>query len=117
MGCGWKTVRGRRVRVGPVGAPVVGTSVMSLNVLNLLSILNIGFVAGSPEFTREDLSTATVRLWLNPESGYLLESRMSPGSPPMYRAISQAEATLWEAQGPTPAMIAHAFVPEEIPYY
>ena len=117
MGCSFRVVKGRRIRTGPVGAPVSAGLALSLSLGNLLSLLNLPSVAGSASFTAEELSGAVVRIYQNPETGYFLEARFTEDGPPMVRPISQAEATAWEAQTPTPAQIAHAFTPYEIPSY
>lgn len=113
MGCAWKTVRGRRTRVGPVGSPVSALAVSMLSVAEILDLLALPSVHASPEVTAVELEHAIVRVWRHPESGYYLESRWAPGAEMMLRPISQDEATLWTVKRPTSAMIARAFHPPE----
>lgn len=117
MGCVWKTVKGRRVRTGPVAGPVTATQTGLLDINAVLSLLKLPSVAGSARFTAHDLKDALVRIWRNPETGYFTEARFRSTAPPIYRPISQAEATAWEAGNPSEAMIAHAFTEYEIPSY
>jgi len=117
MGCRWITVKGKRVRTAPVGAADQSISLKFANLDELLAFAGISSVSGSPTFTAEDLKHATIRIWKTPEKGYFSEARFTPSSLPIYHSISQAEATLWETDNPTPHMIAHAFERTEPPDY
>lgn len=109
MGCSYKMVRGRRIKISASGPAVVAGGVQIFSVADLLNILNLPSVSGSATFTRGDLKDATFQLWLDPEKGYIVESRIRPGSPPQYHFVGQAEATRLEALVPDPSFIARMF--------
>jgi len=109
MGCRWVTRGGRRIREGPVGGAVTANLLASFSVADLLSEIKARMISGSPAFTAEELRDAVIRLWLDPEKGYIAEVRRHPSLPPVYRAITQAEATKLEVKRPTPSFLAHLF--------
>lgn len=117
MGCRWRTVGGKRVRTGPVSGPVNSTLVGSFNVTDLLHLLNISQVMGSPVFTSDELRQATFRLYLNSETGYWLEVKRGPGFPPGYWHITEQEAIALEGRNPAPSFIAHMFHWPEVPVH
>jgi len=97
------------MRVGPVGSSVNALSLSVIGVVGVMTIMKMLSVKGSAEFTLEELREATVRIWRDPEKGYFTEARFAPKSPPIYRPISPVEASAWQIERPTSAMIAHAF--------
>lgn len=115
MGCTWKTVRGRRIRTGPVGGPVAAGLLQQFSVADLLAEIQARMISGSPTFTAEELREAILRLWLDAEKGYIVEARRAPNLPPVYRAITQAEATKLEVGRPSGSFIARMFDWPEVP--
>lgn len=113
MGCRWTTIAGKRVRLGPIEAARPIERVKEESVRDRMAALGLVVVSASPELTIDDLRDAILRLWLSPETGYLMEARITPGAVPIYHAISQLEATAWEAGAPTPEFIARMFTPVE----
>ncbi len=93
--------------------PNLSANLGTFQIGSLMVSLNLSIVAASAELTAEELANAQVRLWRDPERGYILEARRSPTGPPIYHSIPQSEASLWEIQRPSAAMIARAFHPIE----
>lgn len=106
MGCRWTTVRGKRVRMGPAGPAVISAQLTIPTIASLMSGIGIEFLAFSPEVHIDELRNAVLRLWLDPEKGYMVEARMTPKAPPIYHSISQLEATSLESGRPTPELLA-----------
>ena len=113
MGCKWVMIAGKRTRVDAVEwarrAPIIKME----SVRERMAKLGLEVVSASPELTIDDLKDAVLRLWLDPEKGYIMEARITPGADPVYHAISQREATAWEAGMPSPEFIARMFSPVE----
>lgn len=113
MGCEWVTIAGRRMRVSAVEWPRRQEIIKMESVRERMAKLGLEVVSASPELTIDDLRDAVLRLWKDPETGYMMEARMTPGAAPIYHSISQLEATAWEAGTPTPEFIARMFTPVE----
>ena len=113
MGCAWKTIRGRRVRVGAAAPSRPLTSLEIGGLLDLLAGAGIKFVSLSPEVAVEELRDAVLRIWHDPETGYMAEVRTSPTAPPVYHKISDQEARLLQARRPPPQLMARLFAHEE----
>ena len=109
MGCSWKSIKGRRVRSGPVSSPVGSMAIGLAQIRDIMGMLGLTQVSASPGYTIEDLNEATVRIWLDQEKGYALEAKFNALAPPIIHYISQADANLWEIGRPRPEMIARAF--------
>lgn len=115
MGCRWKTVKGRRVRVDTVSGPLSTKLLAGFSVADLLGEIRARMVTGSPTFTVEELRDAVIRLYYDEEKGYYVEVRRHPSLPPVIRYITQAEATRLEVNRPSPEFIARIFDWPEIP--
>ena len=113
MGCEWTTIAGKRVKMSAVEAARPRERVKEENVRERMAKLGLVVVSASPELTIDDLRDAVLRLWLDPETGYMMEARMTPGATPIYHSISNLEATAWEAGTPTPEFIARMFSKDE----
>ena len=113
MGCEWITRDGKRVRVAPVEAARISARIKEESVRERMAKLGLVVVSASPELTIDDLRDAVLRLWKDPETGYMMEARMTPGAAPIYHSISSLEATAWEAGTPPPEFIARMFTPAE----
>jgi hypothetical protein len=113
MGCSWTTVRGKRVRIGPAGPAVISTSLAIPTLANLMGRIGISLLAFSPAVSVDELQNAVLRLWFDPEKGYMVEARRTPGSPPIYHSISQLEATSLESGRPTPELLGRLFHRDE----
>lgn len=112
MGCVWKTIEGRRVRVGLAAPARIPKSVLVMSVRERLEALGLVYAAASPRITIEELRDATIRVWKDPEIGYMAEARLSPTAPPIYRRLTDEEARLIEAGKTPPELIARLFQPE-----
>lgn len=113
MGCEWTIIAGKRIKLSAVEAARPRARIKEENVRERMAKLGLVVVSASPELTIDDLRDAVLRLWLDPETGYLMEARMTPGAAPIYHSISQLEATAWEAGAPPPEFIARMFTPVE----
>jgi len=113
MGCRWITIRGRRVRVGPA-APARLASLEELgDILDLLSVAGVKFVRLSPEVPIEELENPVLRIWLDPETGYMVEVRSGPAAPPIYHHITADEARSLQIRRPSRELLERLFSPEE----
>ena len=115
MGCRWKTVKGHRTRSEPVGGAVSPDLLASFSIGDLLAEISARMISGSPTFTAEELRDAVLRLWLDPERGYVAEVRRHPSLTPVYLSISQADADKLVAHRPTPHFLANLFDWPEVP--
>lgn len=117
MGCEWRTVQGKRIRVGVAGPARAATMLGTMNLSSLMSGLGISLMIMSPVVTIDELRDATFRLWRDPEIGYIVEFRMTPGATPHYHTVNQLEATMLEAGTPTKELIGRLLHRPEIPVY
>lgn len=97
MGCEYRTVDGKRIRVGRVGPSRAATMLGTMDLSSLMSRLGISLMIMSPAVTIDELKDATFRLWRDPEIGYVVEFRMTPGAVPHYHTINQLDATALES--------------------
>lgn len=109
MGCEWTMIAGKRVKLSAVEAARPRERIKEENVRERMAKLGLVIVSASPELTIDDLRDAVLRLWRDPETGYLMEARFYPSADPVYHSISQEEATRWESGRPTPEFIARMF--------
>lgn len=116
MPCRWVTIEGRRVRVGPVDRPVVARPEPVLSPRERLEKLGLFYAFGSPEISIEELRDAIIRVWHDPEKGYMVEARLSPRKPPIYHYVSADEARQLESGEYPPDLIARLFTPTEPGY-
>lgn len=61
------------------------------------------------------LSPQSIRLWHDPEAGWMVEVREKPGTPPMYKSVSDKVAMAVLKKELTPELKAELFKPVE--YY
>ena len=115
MPCEWKTINGHRVRMDRVRDAALTTMMASFSVFGLLGELQAKMISGSPTFTADELKDAVIRLWLDAERGYVAEVRRHPSLPPVYRAITQADADKLVARRPDPHFLANLFDWPEVP--
>ena len=113
MGCKWKTIRGRRVRVGAttaIGAPVVAGE---LSITLRLAALGLVLATHSPSYTIEELKDAIIRLWRREEGGDLAEVRIKPGAPPIYHVVTPEQSRMIEDGEVSGELIADLVHPTE----
>jgi len=115
VGCRWTTRAGKRTKIGAAGPSLSVASIGSFQVAGLMRGLGIFHLILSPAKTPEDLEGATLRLWLHPEQGYMVEARSSPNTPPQYHHVSQEEATRLEINRPSAEFISRMLHPAGIP--
>lgn len=110
MPCRWVTVRGKHVKLtGPVGAASTLTQTGALLPELRLAELGLVYASHSPGVSLEELRDATIRIWRDEEKGYFAEARFSPGSPPIYTALTREQALNLEGPEPNPSLIAMVF--------
>jgi hypothetical protein len=109
----WKTIRvgvSRYVRLeGPVGPATMTTQTAMLSPAARLAALGLVYVAHSPRISINQLRKAVVRVFWNEERGYFAEARFTPESPPIYTALTPAQARNLEGPEPDPSLIAMVF--------
>lgn len=78
-------------------------------VLSRLHTLGLEYAGASPGFTAEELKNATIKVWLDIESGWMAEARFRPGAPPIYRKLTAEQAISLIKREETPKLIAQLF--------
>jgi len=89
----------------------------TMSLPSLMARLGISLMLMSPAVSIDELRDATFRLWRDPEIGYIVEFRMTPGATPHYHTVNQLEATMLEAGTPSETLIGRLLHPPEIPVY
>lgn len=113
MSCRWKTIGGRRVRVGATTAIAVPMVIGELSISLRLSALGLTLATHSPSYTIEELKDAIIRLWRREEGGDLAEVRIKPGAPPIYHSVTPEQANQIESGEISAELIADLCHPTE----
>lgn len=115
MGCGWKSIAGKRVRVGAVSAPLMQTPVALSRLVRFPGVTGVLSRIIPTLSPAVDWDNTEIRLWLDPEKGYMSEVRI-PGHPlPIYHRITDDEARSIQANRPTPELMTRLVTFKEPP--
>jgi len=89
--------------------------ILHVDMLSRMQTLGLEYASHSRGYTIEDLKDAVLKLWWDDEEGFMSEGRIKPGSPPIYRRLTDKEAFIFIKGEETGALIATAFTEDE--YY
>jgi len=83
------------------------------SVVRRLEALGLVYAGRSKGFTKEELKDAVIKVWYDDEEGFMAEARFKPGSPPIYRGLTDEEAFTFIKGEETGALIAKVFTADD----